>query len=225
MKYFEFPILRKDGQFSTGISFNRDLVPESASLALEAEYMGDDGNNLIKGGSQNDFIDGLLGHDILSGGGGHDFLAGRQGDDLIRGNQGNDEIIGGYGADTLYGGLGDDILQGGHGADILNGNRGNDQLHGGEGKDYFIFNHASGTDTILDFNLKEDIIILNGFNNLKNSLEFKNIIITENQAVIGQIYCNNDLIIKLEGIDVEANTFKDYWHNFITNDLAISQSF
>ncbi|KZR74676.1 hypothetical protein [Prochlorococcus marinus] len=222
---FEFPILNKNGEFSTGISFNREVPPVSSTLALEAEYMGDDGNNLLTGGSQNDFIDGLLGHDILSGGGGHDFLAGRQGDDLIRGNQGNDEIIGGYGADTLYGGLGDDKLNGGHGIDILTGNRGNDQLQGGEGKDYFIFNRASGTDTILDFNLKEDIIILNGFNNLRNSLEFNNKNTTENQTVIGQIYCNNDLIIKLEGIDVEANAFKDYWHNFISNDLAISQSF
>lgn len=55
------------------------------------------------------------------------------------------------GNDTIAGGVGNDTLSGGKGNDTLIGGAGNDMLIGGAGNDRFVFDHASGHDTILDF--------------------------------------------------------------------------
>jgi Ca2+-binding RTX toxin-like protein len=52
------------------------------------------------------------------------------------------EASGGSGNDTLVGASGDDILDGGDGSDVLTG---------GAGADVFVFDGASGTDTLTDF--------------------------------------------------------------------------
>jgi Ca2+-binding RTX toxin-like protein len=62
-------------------------------------YTGDDGPNVISGGSRNDKIYGYGGGDILYG------------------NEGNDTLYGGTGSDKLYGGDDVDKLYGGSGAD------------------------------------------------------------------------------------------------------------
>jgi Ca2+-binding RTX toxin-like protein len=66
-------------------------------------------------------------------------------DNTINGNGGNDKINGGGGDDKLYGGSGKDALV------------------GGSGKDMFVFNTklgATNVDTIGDFSVKKDKIVL-----------------------------------------------------------------
>ncbi|WP_413175631.1 beta strand repeat-containing protein [Anabaena azotica] len=87
-----------------------------------------------------------------------------------------ENIIGGNGADnftgnvisnSLTGGLGNDTLRGGDGADSLTGGAGNDILSGDAGNDQFIYSSGKafvttdlGTDTIFDFTVGSDKIVL-----------------------------------------------------------------
>ncbi|MCC4799364.1 alkaline phosphatase [Enterovibrio norvegicus] len=79
----------------------------------------------------------------------NDELYGGDGDDRIEGNYGDDKLDGGSGTDALFGGNGDDFLTGG---------QGNDTLTGGKGADVFFFDSDSGSDTVTDFNLRQDAI-------------------------------------------------------------------
>ncbi|MXQ11755.1 Ig-like domain-containing protein [Microvirga makkahensis] len=75
-------------------------------------------------------------------------------EDTISGGIGNDFLVGGNYGDRLYGYGGNDRLYGGQGADLLDG---------GSGRDAFVFNakpKKGAVDTILDFNLLEDRIVL-----------------------------------------------------------------
>lgn len=78
------------------------------------------------------------------------------------GGNGEDVANGGDGADTLYGENGKDALYGGAGADTLIGGNGDDSLWGGAGADTFVFSTNSATDTIMDFNPGEDVILTGG---------------------------------------------------------------
>ncbi len=101
---------------------------------------------------------------VLAGDDGRDQLFGRNGDDLLEGGNGDDDLDGGFGNDTVDGGAGDDLLLGGEGHDDLTGGAGDDFLVGGEGGDRFRFDpsrEGEGHDTIRDFNLGEDAIVLN----------------------------------------------------------------
>ncbi|MCG7393546.1 hypothetical protein MHY87_11570 [Microvirga sp. ACRRW] len=81
-------------------------------------------------------------------------------DDFVEGGAGTDILIGGSGANTFDGGADSDSLYGGAGNDTLNGGTGNDFLQGGTGADAFVFDNFSGIDTIDDFTVGEDIILL-----------------------------------------------------------------
>lgn len=112
----------------------------------------------VNGGGEDDTLVGSAVVDTLVGGGGSDRIFGKGGDDNLQGRPGNDH---------LFGGSGDDILIGGIGRDRLNGGEGNDTLTGGASIDRFIFNtnqeFASediGVDTITDFDLVRDLILL-----------------------------------------------------------------
>jgi glycerophosphoryl diester phosphodiesterase len=148
-----------------------DGTPADEVLVGEAEdnlIRADIGNDTAAGGAGNDLIYGEEGDDVLRGDGndrspggtdgGNDTLSGGLGNDSIGGKGGNDELYGDEGNDSLWGDDGDDILRGGLGDDILTG----DDFSGGSGADTFILAAGEGTDTIVDFEVGIDSILLDG---------------------------------------------------------------
>lgn len=124
--------------------------------------VGYSGNDFLVGLDGDDWLEGNRGNDTLLGGGGNDTLYGFQGRDLLVGSVGDDLLLGNGGNDRLYGGEGQDTLRGGLGADFLNGGRGSDTLEGGRGADRFWLQPGHGVDTIVDFELGSDRIVLGG---------------------------------------------------------------
>jgi Ca2+-binding RTX toxin-like protein len=103
---------------------------------MDDYFLGDDGQDLLRGGR---------GDDDLFGGAGNDKLFGQAGNDVMSGDEGNDRLIGDKGNDTLEGGLGTDFLS------------------GGRGSDEFVFGTTNlGRDTITQFQIGIDKIILDG---------------------------------------------------------------
>ena len=128
-----------------------------------------DGNDTIDGGANSDVILGDAGNDTLTGGTGRDIIRGGSGNDSLSGGDHGDIILGGTGVDTingdagndlLLGGTGDDLLKGGTGNDTLIGGAGNDELWGGAGADTFKYVENSGSDTIKDFDVANDMFDL-----------------------------------------------------------------
>lgn len=120
------------------------------------------GADRVEGEAGDDTLDGGDGKDRMHGGEGADTLTGGQGIDQMYGDAGDDVISGGADADYLYGGEGGDTLVGGAGDDRLFGGAGVDDLTGDAGKDRFYFDAAlgSGSDSVQDFNVHDDIIFL-----------------------------------------------------------------
>lgn len=75
--------------------------------------------------------------------------------DPSTGTDGNDVIVARDGEGQLYGGTGLDFLYGDAGNNILNGGADTDSLMGGAGADKFVFDSATGVDTVFDFNANE----------------------------------------------------------------------
>ena len=230
----DFPIFSKKGSFPTGISFNR----EAPLLSGQHILYGDSKNDNLAGGEANDVIIGGMGEDILSGKQGNDKIDGGDGNDILNGNDADDQLIGGdgndvlsgnHGDDDLYGGFGDDLLSGnggddylsgGNGNDIIQGDFGNDQVRGGLGADLFVFSNNQGTDRILDFDSRDDTIILLNYGDHLDTLMFKNKYSDINEGIFGVITGNYGLKIILEGVDVESDEFADEWPNFISTDSS-----
>lgn len=135
------------------------------------EQVGDDGDNSLTGGNNADLLAGALGNDEISGGDGDDVLRGDRnsrsaqtgevgGDDLIFGGAGDDRIGGKSGNDQLLGEAGNDRIWGDDGDDLLDGGAGDDTYIGGSGADQFVFAIGSGVDTIIDFEVGLDQILL-----------------------------------------------------------------
>ena len=122
--------------------------------------IGGGGDDRLFGGAGRDVLFGNAGNDRLIGGGGNDRLDGGAGADYLSGGQGADRLFGGLGNDTLIGGAGSDRLFGGPGSDMLRGGAGNDILTGGAGSDVFVFAAGDGTNTIRDFNVRTDSLLL-----------------------------------------------------------------
>ncbi len=80
--------------------------------------------------------------------------------DHIFGLDADDSLFGAADDDWLLGNRGDDSLEGGKGNDYLSGGSGTDQLVGGEGRDVFLLEAEQSHDTIWDFVLGEDTILL-----------------------------------------------------------------
>ncbi|WP_051960519.1 peroxidase family protein [Devosia riboflavina] len=70
--------------------------------------------------------------DFLHGNEGNDVIHGGSGLSLIFGNQGNDFLIAGPDGKEIFGGTGNDFILGGTGGDFLLGNEGNDWIEGGD---------------------------------------------------------------------------------------------
>ena len=90
-------------------------------------------------------------------------------------------LEGGGNADTLLGGSGDDEIKGEVGNDLLTGNAGSDRFS------YFALNH--GGDTITDFALGEDLIVISAssFNS-----DLSTGTLDESQFVVGNSASDSD---------------------------------
>lgn len=172
---------------------------------LNDRLVGYAGNDFLAGLPGNDWLEGNRGNDTLLGGNGDDTLTGGAGRDLLVGGAGNDELLGNGGNDRLYGGNGRDTLRGGLGADFLNGGRGNDVLEGGSGADRFWIQARQGVDTILDFEIGTDRIILGSnltFDRLRLQQRGENTLI--------RIAQNNQRLAILNGIQASALSRRDF---------------
>ena len=119
--------------------------------AFDDTLVGDTAANMLDGRGGEDFFDGMSGDDTLIGGSRADEMFGGSFDDSIRGDGGNDRANGGSGDDIIDGGGNNDLLIGGPGADTITGGAGDDDLTGGSGDDVFVFEAASGDDSITGF--------------------------------------------------------------------------
>jgi parallel beta-helix repeat protein len=118
-------------------------------------------NDILRGRGNADLLRGKGGKDRMFGGAGNDRMLGQGGNDRMLGQGGNDRMLGQGGRDELNGGAGSDRLIGGAGGDILIGGAGNDTLTGGGGRDLYVFNSVNNaTDTIIGFNVAQDLIDL-----------------------------------------------------------------
>ncbi|MFU2137234.1 S8 family serine peptidase [Gallibacterium anatis] len=115
--------------------------------------------------SGNMFVDLNMGFGNLNGS--FLFMNESQIEGVISGD-GNDHLVGNALDNLLIGGRGDDQLEGAAGNDTLYGAQGNDTLTGGDGFDTFVVNkNANTTDTITDFKVGVDRLILAEFPSLK----------------------------------------------------------
>ncbi|MEO1378547.1 MAG: calcium-binding protein, partial [Cyanobacteria bacterium J06635_10] len=142
----------------------------------------------INGTGNNDNLFGTAARDSINGGAGNDRLFGSNGNDFLNGGAGNDTLIGGNGNDTLFGGSGDDILR------------------GGAGGDSFFLATNQGQDTISNFQLNQDSIILG------SGLSFGQLTIFQNgnNAVIS-VTNTGETLAFLNGINADqlgANNFE-----------------
>ena len=115
--------------------------------------------------SGNMFVDLNMGFGNLNGS--FLFINESQIEGVISGD-GDDHLVGNALDNLLIGGRGNDQLEGAVGNDTLYGAQGNDTLTGGDGLDTFVVNkNANTTDTITDFKVGVDRLILAEFPNLK----------------------------------------------------------
>ncbi|WP_375443027.1 beta strand repeat-containing protein [uncultured Nostoc sp.] len=122
-----------------GLNGGTDLVNSSITWVL--------GNNLEKLT--------LTGSKLINGTGNslNNILTGNNAANILSGGDGNDSLFGNSGNDTMLGGLGDDLLVGGVGQDVLTGGIGQDSFN-------LAGSRTGGYDTIADFTLGDDIILV-----------------------------------------------------------------
>ena len=149
------------------------------------------GNDLVFGGDGDDSVGGMAGRDTVFGGAGDDSIIWNDPTgDVVFGDAGNDTLRGGdVAADTIFGGEGDDLIRavanqqladhapdrllgddgndtiiGGNADDTIEGGAGDDNLAGFGGADQFVFREsAPGNDLITDFDVTQDLVVLDGF--------------------------------------------------------------
>jgi VCBS repeat-containing protein len=139
-----------------------DSLAPGASVVDTFTYTVTDAAGLTSTATVSVTVTGIADGVRTIGGNGHDNLLGTGGEDLLTGGNGNDVLQGLGGHDVLFGNNGVDTLFGGDGNDVLAGGNGDDFLAGGAGKDGFFFARGGGKDTILDFDVANDRILLDG---------------------------------------------------------------
>jgi hypothetical protein len=171
-----FHSLNPDGTFAnTNPDLSMNAVGELGSHHTDHTHqnneliIGTDGIDEIHSTSEGDLINGFNGDDNIISHEGDDFIWGGRGNDILDGGEDNDVIYGGpdddqimgkTGDDRLFGGTGNDQLQGNECNDLLRGSIGNDTLTGNSGHDYFVLAPSEGTDTITDFKIGIDKLLL-----------------------------------------------------------------
>ncbi|MEZ2229187.1 MAG: S8 family serine peptidase [Microcoleus sp.] len=160
---------------------------------------GTNGDDTLTGDSANNVLMGMKGNDSLDGGAGNDSLFGGKGSDTLLGNSGDDALFGNRGADILNGGDGNDILLGGKGDDLLTGGLGSDTLTGGAGNDKFLLSTNSGIDTIDDFEVGKDLLVLG------SGLSFSQLAIVQNSgATFIRIAQTGETLAALSGVSASS---------------------
>ncbi len=164
-----------------GLTMDLDVGPRPSQL-FEMTLNGTAAADNLTGSVLADYIDGGAGADRMSGRGGNDtYVVDNAGDRVIeRANEGTDTVIlrGSFhrldaNVENLitestsnvvaYGNSSGNVIAGGAGNDIIIGGRGNDRLSGGSGRDYFLFEVGDGQDSIVDFTIGQDTILLRGY--------------------------------------------------------------
>ncbi|MDF1716194.1 MAG: calcium-binding protein [Antarcticimicrobium sp.] len=137
---------------------------DSADLVIAFEYSNKistgDGNDGVVGAGKKDIVFAGSGRDVVYGQDGADILKGGKGRDFLFGGKGKDQLQGGSGWDTLVGGEKKDKIYGQGGDDDIWGGKGNDNLWGGGGSDRFLLRNDRSADTIMDFQIGKDRIIV-----------------------------------------------------------------
>lgn len=195
----------KDGENTANTTDGDDTIIGSASDDILRGKKGNDllysfdGNDWINGNQGNDVIDGGIGDDTLYGGKGFDSLTGAAGNDFMFGNRGEDILIGEKGDDSLRGGQSNDILLGGQGNDFLSGDLGDDSLVGDLGSDRFLLFSNSGIDTIADFEVGTDLLVLG------NGLSFSQLSIGQDSdsTLIG-IAQTGEILVRISGVSASS---------------------
>ena len=194
-----------DSQGEHGASHDEGNDELITGTDLDDGLHGTDRSDRINTFNGNDWIHGGLGDDSIWGGRGDDWLGGDHpdsaegGDDMLYGGSGSDAIYGHVGNDRLFGGTGDDYMVGGAGDDILRGSLGYDNLIGGAGADEFVLVAGEVTDTIHDFEIDLDTIVLYG------GLTLEDISITQSGSDT-ILDANDETLAILKGIDAEELT-------------------
>ena len=181
-------------------SYAGDLTVVGDELLFTANN-GVSGNELFKL-TLNDsiiFTSGTNHPDRITGGSGADQIEGLDGKDTLNGAAGDDILLGGDGKDSLFGGNGNDSLLGGDGKDILTGGNGHDTLTGGDGKDAFVIVLDRGSDTITDFELGSDRLILG------SHLEYDDLILSGHTISFG-----DEILATVDGINTQYLTADDF---------------
>ena len=218
-------ILRGEGGDQMGtLDFSGDTDGRFLLLDLRGRSHGVD----VSLGSGNDFIYSR-GLDTIDGGGGNDTIIHRdsdlgataEGPTLIRGGSGDDEIwlLGGaFRSNASYtsgveGGDGDDTLRGSDGIDdFLYGGDGNDDLYGGKDGDYFIFASGdTGTDTIHDFEVGDDLLEFKGLDasSIMQSVDGGTLTLTASDGTDAQTIILSGVSETLDVTDMEHMFFSD----------------
>lgn len=136
VKSFEFRGGNGNDQFT-----NNTKLPSIA--------FGNDGDDILTGGSSSDHFEGGRGNDILLG---------RGGDDQLYGQDGNDRLNGGEGNDFLSGGVGDDVLI------SIDGSTG-DSIDPGDGLDTVWVDASSSSDFVFASTGEDFVQYVSGFSN------------------------------------------------------------
>lgn len=100
---FEYTVSDGNGGFDTATV---TVEISRRGPQLDDAGIGDEGRNVLAGGSGDDFLDGR---------GGNDFLIGNSGDDILLGGAGDDMLVDLMGSNVLRGGEGRDVMKGGFG--------------------------------------------------------------------------------------------------------------
>jgi Ca2+-binding RTX toxin-like protein len=122
-----------------------------------------------------------------------------KGSDPLLGSSSDNALLAGSGADILNGDDGNDILYGGKGDDLLNGGLGMDTLTGGMGVDKFLLSTNSGTDTITDFEVGKDLLVLG------NGLSFSQLAIAQDSgATLILSAQTGEIVASLSGVSASS---------------------